>query len=87
MKPIHSRVNEQGDVSVPVEVCRRLGLGPGSFLEWHKVGDVIVVCRGRSSTLDAVHRALFPEGKPKVHTIRELKAGIRKEVGRRRKLK
>jgi AbrB family looped-hinge helix DNA binding protein len=75
-----SKVTAQGQISVPAEVRRRFGIGPGTVLEWHEEGDQIVVCKsGRYTSLD-VHRALFPGGPPRRRTLRELKDGIRKYV-------
>ncbi|HIE94217.1 MAG TPA: AbrB/MazE/SpoVT family DNA-binding domain-containing protein, partial [Acidobacteria bacterium] len=41
----HSRVTAQGQISVPAKVRRRLGVGPGSVLEWDEDGEQIVVRR------------------------------------------
>ena len=38
-----SKVTAQGQISVPAEVRRKLGIGPGSVLEWDEEGDVVVV--------------------------------------------
>ena len=38
-----SKLTMQGQVSVPAEVRKRLGLGPGSVLEWEEMGGEIVV--------------------------------------------
>ncbi len=74
-----SKLTAQGQVSVPAEVRRRLGAGPGSVIEWVEEGEKIVVRRvGRYSSED-VHRALFPKP-PKVRTLRELQEGIRRQV-------
>lgn len=79
----HSKVTAQGQVSVPAEVRRHLGVGPGSILEWDDSGGQIVVRRaGRYSTMD-VHRILFPAGVPTSRTTRELKEGIRRYAKRR----
>jgi AbrB family looped-hinge helix DNA binding protein len=54
-----SRITAQGQISVPAEVRRKLGLGPGSVLEWaERGGEVIVRKAGRHSS-EEVHRALF----------------------------
>src|SRR5436190_2080246 len=54
-----SKVTSQGQISVPAEVRRKLGVGPGSVLEWDQDGDKIVVRRsGKYSSVD-IHRALF----------------------------
>ncbi|TAK49268.1 MAG: AbrB/MazE/SpoVT family DNA-binding domain-containing protein [Betaproteobacteria bacterium] len=78
----HSKLTAQGQVSVPAAVRRRLGLGPGSVLEWDEDGKAIVVRRvGRFSSED-VHRALFPIA-PRPRTLAQLKQGIRRYVSRR----
>ena len=40
-----SRLTPRGQTSVPAEVRRRLGLAPGSILEWEQDGENIVVRR------------------------------------------
>lgn len=78
----HSKLTAQGQISVPAAVRRRLGLGPGSILEWDADGQTIVVRRlGRYSSED-VHRALFPVA-PKPRTLAELKQGIHRYMKRR----
>ena len=75
-----SRVTSQGQVSVPAEVRRKLGVGPGSLLEWNEEGNAIVVRRtGRYTTAD-IHRALFGREKPQPRSTTELADGIRKHV-------
>jgi antitoxin PrlF len=71
-----SKVTAQGQISVPAKVRKKLGVGPGSILEWHDKGDEIVVRRAGRSTLEDIHKALFPEGPPKRRTLKELKEGI-----------
>jgi AbrB family looped-hinge helix DNA binding protein len=82
-----SKVTSQGQISVPVEVRRKLGIGPGSTLEWDEDGDKIVVRRSGKYTSQDIHRALFPNGPPKARTLKELKEGIaqymRERHGRR----
>lgn len=72
----HSKVTAQGQISVPAEVRRKLGIGPGSVLEWDEEEDKIVVRRAGRYTFEDIHRALFPEGPPKPRTLEELKEGI-----------
>ena len=72
----HSRLTAQGQISVPAAVRRKLGIGPGSVLDWDEEGDKIVVRRaGRFSSLD-IHRVLFPAGPPKRRTVAEMEKGI-----------
>jgi antitoxin PrlF len=75
-----SRLTSQGQVSVPAEVRRRLGIVPGSTLEWDDEGGRIVVRRAGRYTADDVHRALFPEGSPKPRKLENLKDGIREYI-------
>ncbi|MBI1818599.1 MAG: AbrB/MazE/SpoVT family DNA-binding domain-containing protein [Deltaproteobacteria bacterium] len=78
----HSRLTAQGQVSVPAKVRRKLGIGPGSLLEWEEDGENIVVRRtGRYSSED-VHRALFAKA-PKTRTMEELKDGVRRHMRKR----
>ena len=73
----HSKLTAQGQISVPAEVQRRLGIGPGSILEWDEDGEQIVVRRAGRYTSEDVHRALFPKP-PKPRTLEELKEGVRR---------
>ena len=75
----HSKVTAQGQISVPAEVRRRLGVGPGSVLEWEEEGERIVVRRAGRFTSEEVHRALFPET-PEPRPLEELKEGVRRFV-------
>ncbi len=75
----HSKLTAQGQISVPAEVRRRLGVGPGSILEWEEEGEKIVVRRAGRYTSEDVHQALFQE-EPKPRALEELKEGIRQYV-------
>ena len=78
-----SKVTAQGQTSVPAEVRKKLGIGPGSVLEWHEQdGGVVVRRAGRFSSPD-VHQALFPKGAPKGKGAINVKAGIRAAIQRR----
>ena len=54
-----SKVTAQGQISVPAEVRRKLGIGPGSVLEWEEEGDVVVVRKAGRYTSEDIHRAIF----------------------------
>ena len=78
-----SKVTAQGQISVPAEVRKKLGIGPGSVLEWHDSdGGVVVRRAGRFSSAD-VHQALFPKGAPKGKSVSDVKAGIRAAIRQR----
>jgi len=76
----HSKVTAQGQISVPAEVRRRLGVGPGSVLEWDEDGERIVVRRAGRYTFEDIRAAVFPEGPPASRTLDDLKAGIRRHM-------
>jgi AbrB family looped-hinge helix DNA binding protein len=78
----HSRLTAKGQISVPAAVRRKLGVGPGSTLEWHEEGDKIVLRRvGRFTSAD-LHEGLFSSA-PKRRSLGELKAGLKANVRRR----
>ena len=83
MKLAQSRLTSQGQVSVPAEVRRRLGLSPGSVLEWEADGEQIVVRRSQKHSSVDVHATLFPEGAASAHSLEELKDGIRRDIASR----
>lgn len=76
----HSKITAQGQTSVPAEIRRKLGIGPGSVLEWEEEAGQVVLRRAGRYTSEDLHRALFPNGPPKAKSIEEMKAGIRRHV-------
>jgi len=86
MANAQSKVTAQGQISVPAEIRRKLGLGPGSVLEWEekKSGEVIVRKAGRYTSAE-VHAALFTEdceSKPIVDVKEAIRQHIRKRHAR-----
>jgi AbrB family looped-hinge helix DNA binding protein len=79
----HSKLTAQGQISVPAEVRRKLGLGPGSIIEWQEAGGEFIVRRAGKVTSQEIHEALFPDGPPPARTLDELKEGIAAAVRRR----
>ena len=75
-----SQVTAQGQVSVPAEVRRRLGVGPGSVLEWNEEGNAVVVRRSARYSSADIQRALFGREHVQPRSMTELKDGIRKHV-------
>lgn len=61
-----SKITAQGQISVPAEVRKKLGVGPGSVLEWDEQGDQVVVRRVGRYSSEEVHRAVFPHKKPAI---------------------
>jgi len=56
-----SKLTAQGQISVPAEVRKKLGVGPGSVLEWEQQDGQIVVRRAGRYTSQDVNQALFPQ--------------------------
>jgi antitoxin PrlF len=56
-----SKLTAQGQISVPAEIRKKLGVGPGSVLEWDEQDDKVVVRRSGRYASEDVHRALFPD--------------------------
>ena len=79
-----SKVTAQGQISVPLEVRRRLGIGPGSVLEWDQDGETIVVRRAGRFSSEQIHRAVFSQGVKRGRTLNDLREGIRKRMRARR---
>jgi AbrB family looped-hinge helix DNA binding protein len=40
-----SKLTAQGQISVPAEIRKKLGVGPGSVLEWDEQNDEVIVRR------------------------------------------
>jgi bifunctional DNA-binding transcriptional regulator/antitoxin component of YhaV-PrlF toxin-antitoxin module len=79
MKLSQSRITAQGQISVPVEVRRRLALVPGSVLEWGAEQDHITVRRVGSHSFEELHHTLFPL-EPPARSLVDLKNGVRQYV-------
>ena len=78
-----SKVTAQGQISIPARVRQKLGIGPGSVLEWDEQGDNIVVRRAGKYTFEDIRKVLFPEGPPPKKSLEELKEGIRSYIKKR----
>jgi AbrB family looped-hinge helix DNA binding protein len=82
MRLAYSKLTSQGRISVPAEVRRRLGIGPGSLLQWDAEDEKIVVRRVGRYTFEDIHKAIFPVP-PKKRTLKELKEAIPKYIRNR----
>ncbi|MEQ1728013.1 MAG: AbrB/MazE/SpoVT family DNA-binding domain-containing protein [Vicinamibacterales bacterium] len=78
----HSKVTAQGQVSVPAKVRQRLGVGPGSVLEWNDEGDRIIVRKAGRYSSEDIHRVLFSTV-PRRRSLEQLKAGITQYMKKR----
>lgn len=78
-----SKLTAQGQVSVPAAVRRKLGIEPGSVIEWAEDGDQVVVRRAGKFSSQDVHEAVFEGQRPAARSVGELKEGIRQAVRKR----
>jgi antitoxin PrlF len=78
-----SKITAQGQISVPADVRRKLGIGPGSILEWEEEGDKIVVRRAGRFSSEDIHRALFRKQRPQPQSLNDLKEGVRRYARKR----
>jgi antitoxin PrlF len=60
-----SKITTQGQISVPADVRKKLGVGPGSTLEWVEEDGKVFVKRAGKFTSEDIHKAAFPKGPPK----------------------
>ena len=70
-------------ISVPAEIRKKLGIGPGSVLEWEQDGDRIIVRRAGAVNSEDIHKSLFGSKTPKPKTWSDPKSGIRDYVRKR----
>lgn len=77
-----SRLTTQGQISVPAEVRRKLGLGPGSVIEWDAEGETVIVRRAGRFSSEEIHDALFP-APPSGAGTKNVKDGIRSYMRKR----
>ena len=78
-----SKLTAQGQISVPAEVRRKLGLGPGAVLEWDEEDGRIVVRRAGRFTSEDIHRAVFSRAPAERTSIEEMRDGIRRHIQKR----
>jgi antitoxin PrlF len=71
-----SKLTSQGQISVPAEVRRKLGLVPGSVLEWDEEDGTVVVRRVGQFSSEDIHTALFADEAPSRRSLGELKDSL-----------
>ena len=77
-----SKLTAQGQISVPAEVRKKLGVGPGSVLEWDEQDGRVIVRRAGRYTSEEVHSALFPGEDPGQEPA-NVKDAVRKYIRKR----
>jgi AbrB family looped-hinge helix DNA binding protein len=73
-----SKVTAQGQISLPVEIRRKLGIGPGSVLEWDEEGDAVIVRKAGRYSSEDIHRAIFSKDTPTPKKLKEFNKGVRR---------
>lgn len=77
MGTITSRITSQGQISVPAKIRQKLGIGPGSLIEWEELGDAVVVRRAGQYSSEDLHKIIFPDGPPKPISVDEIDEAIK----------
>lgn len=80
MSIAQSKLTAQGQISVPAEVRRRLGIGPGAIIDWQDRDGSIVVSKAGTFSFDDMREALFDQKPARAKPLRELKDGIRRRM-------
>ena len=83
MSGIQSKLTTQGQISVPAEVRRQLGVGPGSVLVWEWRDGAFIVRRGGKCTSADIHAAVFGATKRAKDTPTDVKTGVRTYIRRK----
>ena len=83
MSLARSKVTAQAQISIPAVVRKKLGIGPGSVLQWEEDGDKIFVRRSGSYSFEDIRKAVFHDEVPEHHSLEELKSGIEKYIRER----
>jgi AbrB family looped-hinge helix DNA binding protein len=78
-----SKVTSQGQISIPAVIRQRLGISPGSIVEWDEEDEKVVVRPAALFSSQDIHSALFPNGAPRLQTSGEMKLGIRRRMRER----
>lgn len=79
MVRIESKITSQGQISIPVRIRHKLGLAPGSKVEWCEHGDGVIVRRASKYTSRDIHAALFVTP-PRRRSVADMDKGIRAYV-------
>ena len=78
-----AKVTAQGQISIPADIRRKLGISPGSIVEWDEEGDKLIFRRSARFSSEDIHRAVFGKRPPKPHTVEDMKEGIQRYIRKR----
>ena len=71
-----SKITARGQVSVPARIRRRLGLTPGSKVEWFESEGEVIVRRASKYSSRDIHEAVFDKP-PQPRSVADMDEGIR----------
>ena len=77
MERVESKITPEGQVSIPAPIRQKLGLAPGSKVEWCVEGDDVIVRRAARYSSRDIHDALF-DAASEPRTVEEMKQGLRR---------
>ena len=77
---MRSKVSEDGTTSIPPELSKKLGLGPGSEIDWYEEDGKVIVRRTANYTFEDIYRIVFGGRKLKPHTVAQMDEGIRQYI-------
>jgi AbrB family looped-hinge helix DNA binding protein len=80
MSVARSKLTRQGQISIPAEVRRKLGIGPGSVIEWDEQSGQIIVRRSGQYVLADTRAALGLDQPPARRSLEALREGIRQRM-------
>jgi AbrB family looped-hinge helix DNA binding protein len=82
VEKIRSRITAQGQISIPAQIRRKLGIGPGSVIEWEQSSreDVVMVKKAAEYTLEDLHNNVFPDGAPEAISVHEMDEAIKNYI-------
>lgn len=80
-----SKLTSQGQVSIPADIRRKLGLDPGAVVEWNEdENGRFSLRRAGRFTSEAMHQVLFPQRPSKPTTVAAMDEDIRQQMHSRR---
>ncbi len=77
------KADAQGQIAVPAQIRKELGVGPGSVREWDEQNDEVVVRRAGRFSSEEIHLALFTSSVPAA-TSASVREDIRKYIRKHR---
>lgn len=80
METFQTKISSQGQVSVPAEIRKRLGVEPGATLEWVVENDIVSVRRKGRYTWEHIQEMARPYRPAKPVTLEEMDEAIGDEA-------